>query len=249
MQRPSLSVPAPCSQSWDAMTPAAHGRHCAACEKVVVDFTRFTDAELLVWLHQQAGKPACGRFRADQLGRALTPVVAPRPRSWRAWLAAAVAVWGLREAAATPVKAQASTEQRQREGKPISMADHGQKPVVIRGVVTDSVSHEVLPAVTILLAGTNVAAATDVNGQFELAIPADTWATSTKHLSVAYIGFIKKEIPVSASPTQLLHIAMAADVTGLMSVIVVGETTGVDMPRSWHGPRGVWQRLKRPFRR
>lgn len=31
-------VPAPCSADWNAMTPAEQGRHCAQCDKVVVDF-------------------------------------------------------------------------------------------------------------------------------------------------------------------------------------------------------------------
>ncbi|OUJ73534.1 hypothetical protein BXP70_14155 [Hymenobacter crusticola] len=231
------------------MTPTAHGRHCAACAKVVVDFTKFTDAELLVWLHQQAGQPTCGRFRTDQLKRELRPTVAPRPRSWRAWLAAAVAVWGLREGAANPSKAQTSTEQRQRQGEPISIADYVQQPVVIRGIVTDSASHEALPAVTVLLAGTNLGVATNATGQFELTIPADIWAASTKHLAVSYIGFVRKDIPISASTTQLLHIAMAADVTGLMRTVTVGGVAIVNTPQPWHSPRGIWQRLKRPFHR
>ena len=76
------------------MTPTPTGRHCAACQKTVVDFTQKTDAEILAYLAGAAG-PACGRFRAGQLARPLqvaTPGgAAPR---WRAWLAALVAAGG-----------------------------------------------------------------------------------------------------------------------------------------------------------
>ncbi|GGF04026.1 carboxypeptidase-like regulatory domain-containing protein [Hymenobacter cavernae] len=244
MPHPSFSVPSPCTQSWDAMTPTAHGRHCAACAKVVVDFTRFTDAELLAWLRQQAGQSACGRFRADQLGRALRPAAfATQPKRWRTWLAAVVAVWGLREAAATAAKAQVPTEQREPEGTPISIADWARKPVVIRGVVSDSTSHELLPGVTVLLGGTNLGASTDTAGQFELVIPAEAWAASKKQLTVTTIGFVKKEIPLSTSPTQSFSVALAADVMGLMGEVVI-----IDIDRPWYNPRNLWQRLKRPFR-
>jgi len=244
MPHTSLSIPSPCSQPWDAMTPTAHGRHCAACAKVVVDFTRHTDAELLAWLHQQAGQPACGHFRADQLGRVLQPTVIPKPRSWRAWLATAVALWGLREATATMAKAQAPTEQRQREGEPISLADYVQKPVVIRGVVTESDSHEILPAVSVFLKGTNLGVATKADGHFELTIPADKWAASTKQLSVTFIGFEGKEISLPASPTQPLAVTLSPAITGHLGGVIVVNTA-----RPWYTPRGLWQHLKRPFYR
>jgi hypothetical protein len=60
------------------MTPASGGRHCAACQKTVVDFTQKTDAEILAALRQAAGQ-TCGRLRPDQVGRPLVaPTAAPR---------------------------------------------------------------------------------------------------------------------------------------------------------------------------
>ena len=227
------------------MTPTTHGRHCAACAKVVVDFTSFTDAELLAWLHQQAGQATCGRFRATQLGRELRPTVAPRPKSWRAWLAAAVAVWGLREAAAPAAKAQAPTEQQEREGEPIPIVDYVKKPVVIRGVVTDSTSHDLLPGVTVLLEGTNAGASTNETGQFELSVPADVWANSSRQLVITSIGYTKRTMPVAVIPMQPLALTLAVDTQALGGVVVVG---GYHF-RPWYSPLGLWQRLKRPFYR
>jgi len=241
---PSFSVPNPCAQSWDHMTLTAHGRHCAACAKVVVDFTHFTDAELLAWLRQQKGQAACGRFRADQLGRELRPTAfAKQPKRWRAWLAAAVAVWGLREATATAAKAQVPTEQQEPEGTPISIADYVRKPVVIRGVVSDSTSHELLPGVTVLLGGTNLGISTDVAGQFELAIPAETWAASTKQLVVSSIGYVRQQVPLPTVPTQPVTVALTVDTRELGGLFVVGGYQA----RPWYNPLSLWQRLKRPF--
>ncbi|SNR73718.1 hypothetical protein SAMN06269173_10634 [Hymenobacter mucosus] len=62
------------------MTPAPGGRHCAACNKVVVDFTRLSEAEAVAYLKQHPG--ACGRFRSEHVN--------PLP-NWASWLAAVVA--------------------------------------------------------------------------------------------------------------------------------------------------------------
>lgn len=43
---PRISVPSPCSASWADMTPAPGGRHCAACNKVVVDFRALSVEEI-----------------------------------------------------------------------------------------------------------------------------------------------------------------------------------------------------------
>ena len=41
-----LSIPQPCIQDWDKMTPTEQGRYCSSCNKTVVDFSNYTDKEL-----------------------------------------------------------------------------------------------------------------------------------------------------------------------------------------------------------
>jgi hypothetical protein len=126
----SLAIPQPCHESWDAMSPATTGRHCAACAKTVVDFTLKTDAEILAYLAGAANDRTCGRFAAGQLERPLQRAapVAPAAR-WRAWLAAAVAVWALREGTGTAANAQAATEWRARCGSGPTPAAGNTQPV------------------------------------------------------------------------------------------------------------------------
>ena len=92
-----LSIPTPCTQDWEAMAPAGQGRHCAACQKVVVDFSRMTDEELVTWMQTRAGQEICGRLETGQLGRELVsalPLVRKQPWwSWARVSAAAGALW------------------------------------------------------------------------------------------------------------------------------------------------------------
>ena len=62
-----ISIPTPCHEDWNAMTPDDKGRHCALCSKTVVDFTQWHPQEILFYLQQNAAKRVCGRFAAVQL--------------------------------------------------------------------------------------------------------------------------------------------------------------------------------------
>ncbi len=141
--RPSVSIAIsqPCPQSWAAMTPESVGRHCAACQKTVVDFTLKTDAEILTYLARAAGTRTCGRFAAGQLERPLQRAVPAAPTRWRAWLAAAVALWTMREGVGESVKGQAApAEWRARYwGGPVPATPAAETPAALAS------ANEVLP--------------------------------------------------------------------------------------------------------
>lgn len=71
MQTPffKLSIPQPCTQSWEGMTPSDNGRHCGACDKVVTDFSGMSDQQVQDFFVLHHGQPICGRFRKVQLDR------------------------------------------------------------------------------------------------------------------------------------------------------------------------------------
>jgi hypothetical protein len=60
-----ITIPTPCHEDWNAMTPNNQGRHCGSCAKTVVDFTIWQPQDIL--LHFKSNKNVCGRFTADQL--------------------------------------------------------------------------------------------------------------------------------------------------------------------------------------
>gem|GEM_PF-872332 len=73
-----FSVPEPCHEKWDEMTPNEKGRHCASCNKTVIDFSLYSDQQLLDFISKQQGK-VCGRFNNYQLDRPVTPTVPENP--------------------------------------------------------------------------------------------------------------------------------------------------------------------------
>lgn len=63
-----VTIPEPCHENWQQMTPNEQGRHCMACQKTVVDFTLMSDQEILDHI-SRATSSVCGRFNNDQLNK------------------------------------------------------------------------------------------------------------------------------------------------------------------------------------
>ncbi len=62
-----LTIPTPCQKNWDTMQPQDDGRFCAACSKVVVDFTQMSQGEITEYFEKRKKWNVCGRFLHSQL--------------------------------------------------------------------------------------------------------------------------------------------------------------------------------------
>jgi CarboxypepD_reg-like domain/Secretion system C-terminal sorting domain len=71
MKQFNLSIPTPCHERWEQMTPTEQGRFCSSCQKIVIDFTSMTDQQLAAFFKKSMGN-VCGRFAKDQLERDIT---------------------------------------------------------------------------------------------------------------------------------------------------------------------------------
>ncbi len=244
----SLSVPQPCHENWAAMSATTTGRHCAACAHTVVDFTLKTDAEILAYLAGAAGGRICGRFAAGQLERPLQRAVPVAPTArWRAWLAAAVAVWGLREGVGAPARAQVPMELRPL-GAPVAAQLGGgqlQKKALVEGKITDGSTHEELPGATVSLKGTNLWCSTKADGTFQLTVP-EYYATPISFtVAVSFVGYETRQVTVAAKAgVPIIEASLA------LSVAWLGEISPVSLqkPWPWH-PRRFYLWLIQPFRR
>jgi hypothetical protein len=60
-----ITIPKPCHEDWNKMTPNDNGRFCGSCSKKVVDFTNMLPDEIQVYFQQYTN--VCGRFKNSQL--------------------------------------------------------------------------------------------------------------------------------------------------------------------------------------
>jgi hypothetical protein len=62
-----ITIPEPCHENWDKMTPNENGRFCLSCSKTVVDFTSMLPNEIQHFFIQNQKTNVCGRFKKSQL--------------------------------------------------------------------------------------------------------------------------------------------------------------------------------------
>lgn len=78
IRRAEIAVP--CHESWDAMTPVNRGRHCASCDKTVVDFAAMTPQQIVDAVRIGRGS-ICARVSRDAHGEIVTRAE-PSGRGW-----------------------------------------------------------------------------------------------------------------------------------------------------------------------
>lgn len=88
----------------------------------------------------------------------------------------------------------------------------------VTGKITDAGTKEPMIGVNIQVKGTTVGVITDANGQFSLAVP-----SQNDILVVSFIGYTTQEVAVGNRSS--VDIELAAEVTGLDEVVVIGYGT------------------------
>jgi hypothetical protein len=64
-----ITIPKPCHEDWNKMTPDETGRFCSVCTKGVVDFTDKNSTEIQDYFSQNQEQKICGRFRNEQVNK------------------------------------------------------------------------------------------------------------------------------------------------------------------------------------
>lgn len=196
----NLKIPEPCHENWNEMTPIQSDcRHCAACDRQIVDFSKKTDAEVLRYLQQNSGK-ICGRFNALQLER---PLMAPRVAK-RTGLTAVAASFAAVLAAQQPTGNQTAepvqTEQtpaidREVMGKVqhYNYLEAKDSVRTISGRILDDLGQPLF-GVTIAYADSKLGTVTDAEGNFSLEIPMDILRAHVLEIHLHYFGFEGKTV-------------------------------------------------------
>lgn len=63
----NISIPEPCSENWNEMTPTEKGAFCQKCALEVIDFTNKSSDEIRQVLAQNIGNHACMRIKNTQM--------------------------------------------------------------------------------------------------------------------------------------------------------------------------------------
>lgn len=206
----TITLPKPCEESWDKMTPTKGGRHCAACSKTVIDFTLMSDGEILDIFKKAKDNPPCGHFLISQLGRPLTDT-RYKPSFIKAMLQWAAAVVLLLQgmsfvSLAQQVKKHSTTTQPH---KKIVKA----KGLVIKGHVFDRWSKAPIAGIAIRVKYTSITATTSQDGAFTLQLPVDFDLSDVWLEHVPGTGFLNEDVIIKEKQVRIDDIKAGHDIS------------------------------------
>jgi hypothetical protein len=84
--RLKITIPEPCHERWDKMTPTEKGAFCQSCEKEVMDFSGLQQEDIAYYFKYKDEGKTCGRFTKAQLNQ--TYIIPPETAPRRTWLRA-----------------------------------------------------------------------------------------------------------------------------------------------------------------
>ena len=226
----TLTIPEPCGENFNTMTPVKGGKFCGSCEKTIVDFRAMNDYQILDFYKQNNGK-ICGVFNPRQLNRAMPfPMEAKPTRNWKAVAALATGLLfggGLVAQTTTPkVGKIAMTEQTSSKGEQKTDATTPNR--VVRGIVKDQENQEVLIGANILLEGTKIGTSTDFDGFFEITIPSNL---ETIELTISYTGFETQTILFNQQypiPNKSIEVILESHFGSMGEVMIMGIMVAPD---------------------
>ncbi|HTB08113.1 MAG TPA: hypothetical protein VK806_14275 [Bacteroidia bacterium] len=228
-----LTIPKPCTEGWDNMTPNERGRHCQSCNKTVVDFSTFTDKQLVEFFSKIAHN-VCGRFNNFQLERQLVYVEPSRHQFLNRLLfgtAFTAGIIGSANANYNPnnkplIERLGNQENSNKWNKQESGNDS------VRGVVMDSKSKQSLPfaAVTLLLNDSTQIGFTQtgIDGSFSMNVP-QQYIGKKVELLIVYAGYNDRKMKIVAGANKALLKITLKEIPQKLEFLPI-HTTGLVEP-------------------
>jgi hypothetical protein len=192
-QKIQISIPEPCHQGWQNMTPVEKGRFCSSCQKTVLDFTYLSDNEIINLVNKN--DTLCGRINTSQLNRNL--IETKSTSTYFGYFATSVlAFLGL---GTENLVAQEKPVLEQTDLKYLNKATDSVKKITVTGVVSD---YEGKPFPGVSIVRKNTVEGTQTNGNGEYLIKAALGDV----LVFSYLGYKEYEIIVQSNKMNVnLH--------------------------------------------
>lgn len=232
MKKPApiqINISSPCNEDWDKMSPNELGRFCSHCQKNVVDFTKWNDADLYTFFKNNK-ESVCGRLTVFQLNRDINITPQPNSRLYRIVIAL-----GLTLITTQIPKANGKFKVPDVTSYPIITPDTIEKKAQdvndttgISGKVVDENNEPIIGAIVavscngILKGG----AQTNIDGNFKIS-PVDT---GIYNVSITYIGYKRLTINnVVVTENKTINLTAKLESSGTMGTI--GVIIIIDSPQ------------------
>lgn len=207
----TITIPEPCHENWNNMSPNEKGRFCKACDKTVHDFTKKTDEQIVK--NFLDNEKLCGRFKTNQLNKEL--VYSRKDKnSFRTLLASGLfsmlAIGSYKSIAQTNPKT-IQTDAIKNPSVKGKLATSILPENLVFGTVLDE-NDLPLPGTIVIIKGTKKGTQTDFNGNFELK------ARKGETLVFRFIGYDSQEHEVLDKSKYKINLKMEASIEGMVVI-------------------------------
>lgn len=193
MQKLQLSIPEPCHENWQQMTPTEQGRYCNACAKEVIDFSMMTDTEVLNYFTHITHDKVCGRALPSQLHRTISRPVEPKKRLF--WYWNYIVMFLIFFSKNNNAKAQGNVKPVTELSPVKPAADFKGQVAIARRVVTGKVSDgdgNPVSFAIIKIKGTYAGLSTDAKGEYSIRV------NGNEILLISGAGYKEVQVPVGS---------------------------------------------------
>jgi hypothetical protein len=214
-----INIPDPCSQDWNQMAPNGQGRFCAQCQKTVIDFTHYTDAQLYEFFTKHT-EHVCGRYLANQVNRDIHIPYQPHSKLYKWVIAAGLVLMftHIPESHAQSRPPRVSVVQAEKEDIP---GPSSKNIGTIAGKVVDQNKNPVVGAILQVSDGIWGGAVTDIDGNYLVhSLPVGIYK-----IKVSYTGFtttIVENVRVSRKAEAKVNFTLEPNQHRLPEPIVMG---------------------------
>ncbi len=221
MKKITLSIPEPCHEDWNKMTPLQQGRFCGSCQKEVIDFTAMTDDELFRFFAEKKSANVCGRTLPVQLNTPITkPAEHKKRKFWYiSYLTSLLLFFSKSETKAqtkTPVTVSPIDQPLSLVGRVGTIQVKEERAGFVTGKVTDE-NGDPVPYASVVITKTGRGTSTNEQGRYKLKVNAGDI------LTVSAAGFASKNFTLGKSVSQnIILTRLRRDIQGEIVVVAGG---------------------------
>lgn len=188
-----ITIPKPCSENWDEMTPSGQGRFCQSCQKTVTDFIGWSDTALYDFLAKNADRAVCGKFHNEQINRDII-LFQPHSRLYKMVIALGLTILVVSTPASQGFsKAPFAYSINIIDDENTNTGDS----VILKGVIIDEKNEPIIGAIIQLSDRNKTVAATrtDVEGIYTIVVSQEINVQACS-IKVLYPSYVTKIIPL-----------------------------------------------------
>jgi hypothetical protein len=217
-----IEINQPCTENWDKMNPFGQNKFCQSCEKMVIDFSPYSDKEIIDFFNQKNNQKTCGRFTNRQL-HVLNQQLANHTTNHSNRLLIPILATTLLTASACHSTKSLENTTCEKPSSNIKIVEYNINPdslstTKIIGKIVDE-QNEPLISVNVYIENSKIGTRTDFDGEFELVVAKEP--NETANLKIEYIAYQSITTPIKEIKNKEIEIVLKEDETNLIGEVVI----------------------------